>query len=67
AAGLAAGLALSWAFTRTMRSLLYGIGAGDPGAYGAAVALLGLIALIACGLPALRAARVDPIQVLRQD
>jgi predicted permease len=67
AVGLAAGLALSWAFTRSMRSLLYGIGAADPAAFGAAVGLLGVVALLACGLPAFRAARVDPIQVLRQD
>ena len=67
AAGLAAGLALSWAFTRTMSSLLYGVGAGDPAAFAAGVGALGLVALVACGLPAWRAARVDPIQVLRQD
>jgi putative ABC transport system permease protein len=66
-AGLAVGLALSWAFARTMRSLLYGIGTGDPASFGAGVGVLALVALGACALPALRAARVDPIRVLRQD
>ena len=67
AAGLAVGLALSWAFTRTMQSLLYGVGAFDPTAFAAGVGVLGAVALGACGVPALRAARVDPIRVLRQD
>jgi predicted permease len=66
-AGLAAGLALSWLLTRTMRSLLYGVGAVDPTAFAAGVGLLAAVALGACGLPALRASRVDPIRVLRQE
>jgi putative ABC transport system permease protein len=67
AIGLAIGLALAWAGTRAMENLLYGVGAADPGTFGAVVGLLGAIALAACYLPARRAARLDPIAVLRAD
>jgi putative ABC transport system permease protein len=65
--GLAAGLALAWVATRTMRALLVGVGATDPATLAGVVALLVVVASAACGLPALRAARVDPIRVLRQE
>jgi ABC-type lipoprotein release transport system permease subunit len=50
-----------------MQSVLYGVTAGDPSTYAAVVALLSAIALLASYLPAYRAARVDPIAVLRAD
>ena len=65
--GLTLGLALAWGATRTMRSLLFGIGATDPATFSGVVGLLIVVALAACGFPALRAARVDPIRVLRQE
>ncbi len=67
AVGLAIGLGLSLAATRTLQSLLYGVSAVDPWTFGAVVALLGGIALAACYLPARRAARLDPIVVLRAE
>jgi ABC-type antimicrobial peptide transport system permease subunit len=67
AAGLAIGLALAWALTRTLQNLLYGVAAGDPATFAAAVALLAAIALAACYLPARRASRLDPIAVLRAE
>jgi predicted permease len=67
AIGLAIGLALAWMTTRAMRSLLVDVSATDPMTFSSTVGLLLLIALVACSLPALRAARVDPIQVLRQE
>ena len=65
--GLIVGLALAWAATRTMQSLLVGVGASDPATFGGVVGVLIVVALIACTFPALRAARVDPIRVLRQE
>jgi predicted permease len=65
--GLAVGLGLSWGATRAMRSLLFGIGATDPVTFVGVVGLLIVVAVAACSLPALRAARVDPNRVLRQN
>ncbi len=52
---------------RTLQNLLYGVAAGDPATFAAVVALLGIIALAACYMPARRASRLDPIAVLRAD
>jgi putative ABC transport system permease protein len=67
AAGLTFGLALAWAATRAMQNVLYGVTAGDPSTYVAVVGLMATIALLASYLPARRAARLDPITVLRAD
>jgi ABC-type antimicrobial peptide transport system permease subunit len=67
AAGLALGLGLAWALTRTLQNLLFGVAAGDPATFGAVVSLLAVIALAACYIPARRASRLDPIAVLRAD
>ena len=53
--------------TRLLRSQLFGVQPADPLAYAAVVALLGLVALVACYIPARRAAGVDPIVALRQE
>jgi ABC-type antimicrobial peptide transport system permease subunit len=50
---------------RLMEGLLYEVGTTDPLAIGGAVMVLGLVGAIACLLPALRAARVDPAVTLR--
>jgi ABC-type antimicrobial peptide transport system permease subunit len=65
--GLTIGLAIAWAATRAMQNLLFGVSAADPSTFAAVVALLGAIALLASYLPARRAARMDPIAVLRAD
>jgi len=67
AAGLAIGLALAWALTRTLQNVLYGVAAADPATFAAVVGLLGVIALAACYIPARRASRLDPMAVLRAD
>lgn len=66
-AGAGAGLAGAFVLTRLMRSLLYGVRPSDPLTYLAVAALLLAIALAASYVPARRAARIDPIQALRQD
>ncbi len=63
--GVLAGVALALGLTRLMSSLLFGISATDPWAFGAVAATLLLMALGACALPTVRAMRVDPAIVLR--
>jgi putative ABC transport system permease protein len=65
--GLALGVAASLAATRLLRSQLFGVQPADPIAYVAVAALLGVVTLVACYIPARRAAAVDPIVALRQD
>ena len=66
AVGLAAGAAGSWAATRAMASVLYGVAPTDGATFGAVLTLLACVALAACVVPALRASRVDPMVVLRE-
>ncbi len=63
--GVGVGLPLAYGLARFSESLLYGVHAGDPVVYAMGLALIGLIALAACFLPARRATRVDPLVALR--
>jgi putative ABC transport system permease protein len=65
--GLAIGMLGSWAATRALKNLLYGISATDPLTFVSVAGLLTLISLAACWIPARRASRVDPITVLREE
>ncbi len=67
AIGLAAGLALALAAGRLLERFLHGVGAADPLAWIATLAVLGLAGLLATVLPAVRAARVAPMEALRDD
>jgi putative ABC transport system permease protein len=67
ATGAAVGVVASLAATRLLRSELFGVEPADPLAYAAIVIVLGLVAFLACYVPAHRAARVDAITALRQD
>jgi ABC-type antimicrobial peptide transport system permease subunit len=66
AIGLGLGLAGAVILTRTLSGLVYGVGTLDPVTFVAVPALLCIVALLACFLPARRAAAVDPITTLRQ-
>ena len=65
ALGLAIGIAAFLGLGRVMAALLYGVGTHDPLTLVAGIVLLGLTALVACWVPARRAARVDPVNALR--
>jgi putative ABC transport system permease protein len=64
-AGILMGLAAAFALTRVVASLLYDVAPTDPATFIAVVGVLAATALAACGGPALKAARVDPIVALR--
>jgi predicted permease len=64
--GIALGTLLTLAATRWIASFLYGAGATDPASLGGAAAILALAALAAALLPAVRATRVQPSQILRE-
>lgn len=65
--GLGAGIVASCFLTRFLRTLLFGVGSTDPLTFTAVAAVLCLVALGACLLPAQRAASVDPIRALRTE
>ena len=63
--GLAIGYLAAAAVGNTLQSLLYGVGPRDPITFGLVSVVLLAAALIACGLPALRASRIEPAETLR--
>jgi len=65
--GIAIGLAGSFAVTRVMSTLLFGVSATDAITFGGISVLLAVVALVSCLAPAYRAIRVDPMVALRHE
>ena len=66
-AGIALGLFGAFAASRLLASLVFGVSVSDPATYALGGALLAAVAAVACLIPALRATRVDPMEILRED
>jgi putative ABC transport system permease protein len=64
-AGLAIGFAATFATTRVLSSMLYGVGVRDPLTIAGVAAILSTVAGLACLLPAWRSTKLDPMQALR--
>ncbi len=65
--GMVVGIVASIGLARLLRSQLFAVSPVDPGVYAGVAAILALVALGACLIPARRAMRVDPVDALRHD
>jgi putative ABC transport system permease protein len=65
--GIVIGLLVAFALTRWMETLLFGVRPTDPLTFTVIAAVLALVALTACWIPARRATKVDPLQALRHE
>jgi putative ABC transport system permease protein len=65
--GIAFGLAGAFGLTRVLKRMLFGVAASDIATFAGAALILGAVAIVACLVPAFRAARIDPIAALRHE
>jgi predicted permease len=63
--GIVVGLGMAWATSRSISSFLFGVSPRDPVTFLLVPLILGAVACLASSIPALRASRVDPVEVLR--
>jgi putative ABC transport system permease protein len=66
-AGMIIGVTIAACADYALAGLLYGVGPLDPAIFGTAVAVVGAVALVACYIPARRAAKSDPLSALREN
>jgi ABC-type antimicrobial peptide transport system permease subunit len=67
AAGISVGLVLAFGLARMVANLLVGVRPDDPAVFAAITATIAAIALVASWIPAYRAARIDPMEALRDE
>ena len=65
--GIAAGVAVSLATSRILNGLLFGVERTDAVTYASVIVLMVVAALLACAIPAMRAARVNPLSAIRAE
>jgi ABC-type antimicrobial peptide transport system permease subunit len=65
--GIALGIAGAIVLGRVIETQLYGVGAADPLVLAGVATLLSIVAMAACAIPTLRAARVPPMEALRDE
>ncbi len=65
AIGVVLGAGIAFGLTRLLKSLLFGVNASDPLTFAGVIAILTLVAAVACFIPARRAAAVEPVEALR--
>jgi predicted permease len=65
--GVAIGLVAAFMLTRLLSNMLFGIAPNDPATFAAVTILLALVAVLACMIPARRAASIEPMQALRAE
>jgi putative ABC transport system permease protein len=63
--GLVAGVVGAFFATRFIRGLLFGVAPNDPTTFVAVAVMMAAIGIVACWIPALRAARIDPAITMR--
>ncbi len=66
AVGSCVGFALGWLGSHLLAGMLYGVAAADPATYAGTALLVAMLALLASAAPAWRAARINPVEVLRE-
>jgi putative ABC transport system permease protein len=65
--GIVIGLLGAYALTKVLASMLFGVSATEPGAFASIAIVLGVIALLACYMPARRATKIQPVEALRYE